>query len=197
MERILRYLCITVLGSMIILMSSCTEGTEVDNTEFQKNISEGMTHKQIVQHYAENENLSEEEAEADIAVMQLRGLETGSEKYRIISLPVEEGSSLYRVSFIIISDEKEKDWKIKSVESAWVENLRNEKQLFLGTIRFWTRGERKLEYLINGDFYKKSNLEIQFHKSEKEDTGTINIAAETDRVLKSQGYLEIHKEAEL
>lgn len=143
MERILRYLCITVLGSMIILMSSCTEGTEVDNTEFQKNISEGMTHKQIVQHYAENENLSEEEAEADIAVMQLRGLETGSEKYRIISLPVEEGSSLYRVSFIIISDEKEKDWKIKSVESAWVENLRNEKQLFLGTIRFWTRGRKK------------------------------------------------------
>ena len=79
-----------------------------------------MTPKQIVQHYAENENLSEEEAEADIAVMPLRGLETESEKYRIISLPAEESGSLYRVSFIMISDEKKKDWKIKSVESAWV-----------------------------------------------------------------------------
>ena len=67
------------------------------------------------------------------------------------------------------------------------------KKLFLGTIRFWTRGERKPECLINGDFYKKSNLEIQFQKSEKEDTGIINIAAQTDSVLKSQGYLEIHK----
>lgn len=47
------------------------------------------------------------------------------------------------------------------------------------------------------DFYKKPNLEIQFQKSEIEDTGTINIAALTDRVLKSQGYLEIHEEAEL
>ena len=50
----------------------------------------------------------------------------------------------------MITDESEKDWKIKTVESAWVEKVDDESQLYAGPVQYWIRGERQLEYVVNG-----------------------------------------------
>ena len=127
-------------------------GCNQEKAEPEKIVSEAMTYRQLVRDYAERKGLSESNAEAGAAVMQLEGLSTENEKYRIVSLPETVEKENYLLWLVMITDESEKDWKIKSVESAWVEKVDDESQLYAGPVQYWIRGERQLQYVVNGDF---------------------------------------------
>lgn len=118
-------ICILTLGS----------GCNQEKAEPEKTVSEAMTYRQLVRDYAERKGLSESDAEAGAAVMQLEGLSTENEKYRIVSLPET------------------------------VEKVDDESQLYAGPVQYWIRGERQLEYVVNGDFYDRKGAVVSFRKT--------------------------------
>lgn len=181
-------ICILTLGS------GCNE----EKAEPEKTVSEAMTYRQLVRDYAERKGLSESDAEAGAAVMQLEGLSTENEKYRIVSLPETVEKENYLLWLVMITDESEKDWKIKSVESAWVEKVDDESQLYAGPVQYWIRGERQLEYVVNGDFYDRKGAVVSFRKTAGENNdGRIEIQAKLEGDYKSIGYADIHGDVKL
>lgn len=191
MKRIL--LCLCLVGCMTIWMGGCANRSMVNESFYEKSISGELSHKALVQSYAKMKSISEKEAEAKIATMNLTGLESDFEQYRMVSLPVEKNNKCYVIWFICIADKKNDDWRIKSIESAWIENQNDESQIFLGSINFWIRGERKLECVANGDLYNITDAEVEFQKADEGEAQTINIIPIGRHKLKSLEYLELHQ----
>lgn len=190
---ILTFTYLFLMGFMIILICGCINQRVVNKIPFEKSVSEGLSHSELVQYYAKLKSISEKEAEAKIAIMNLTGLESDFEQYRMVSLPVEKDNNCYIIWFICIADKKNDDWRIKSIESAWIENQNDESQIFLGSINFWIRGERKLECAANGDLYNIADAEVEFQKSDEGKAQTINIIPIGRHMLKSLEYLELHQ----
>ncbi len=191
MKRIL--LCLCLVGFMAIWIGGCANQSMVNESFSEKSISGELSHKELVQSYAKMKSISEKEAEEKIATMNLAGLESGSEQYRMVSLPVEKDNNCYVIWFICIADKESDDWQIKSIESAWIENPDNEDQIFLGSMNFWIRGERKLECVANGDLYNIADAEVEFQKADEGEAQTINIIPIGRHKLKSLKYLELHQ----
>lgn len=193
MRKFLIWLRFILIVCMAILISGCANQAEVDQSSVEKSVNEALSHSELVQSYAEMKDISEKEAEAEIAVMHFPALQSDFEQYRMVSLPVEKDENRYILRFILISDKKNDNWQIKSIESAWIENLADEKQTFLGTISFWIRDKRKIEYVANGDFYNAAGISVEFQKESHEEAETINLTPIGGNTLKSLGYLELHE----
>ena len=175
-----------ILG-FILLLSACT-ANEIKKTTN----GPPMTYEEMVQFYAQNFEISEKEADQRLNLMQIHSLHTDTEKYRILSAPISdtEESSIY---FVVISEEKEGEWKIKAVEAAWVGSDRKKDLSYMGDINYWIRGEKSLEYVIEGDLCAVAYTSVAIQKTEDDEKGTMHFLNESGKTVETQVHISANK----
>lgn len=111
-------ICFISIGCIAIGLCSCTE--EERETVDKPSVSERFHYNELIQALSKMESISKKDAGAKVAAMQLSDTTSDLEQYRIVSLPAEQNKKHYTLRFILISDEKNSDWEIQSIESAVV-----------------------------------------------------------------------------
>ncbi len=189
-KYVLLFTAVVVL--IVIVVVSKGNLKEPESAELIQETSDVMTMDQLVKEYAQIKSISAEEAEGRInSIEGTHGNETGKETYRILPTSVKDKDELYYILFYATTEENELDWKIKEIAFGEILSKENNKLRYLGNINFWIRGEREIEYSIDGNLYKISDSEIDVSTSCHNDRGTISFTSVSDKKLKSKGYLSV------
>jgi len=190
-----RIFIIAVLFIFILTASGCSE-KQTESVQLTQGASNAMTIDQLLQTYAGIEGISAEDVEHRVGAIEgFRNHESKQKSYRILSTSAEYEDELYDLVFYAETEETgdADNWKINDITLVKIIPENREKLCYLGGISFWIRGDRKIEYLINGDLYKIPDSQIEIHTSRQNDQGMISFIAVTDKTLKSKGYIDIHE----
>ncbi len=190
-KYVLLFTAVVVLIVMVVVSKGNLK--EPESAELIQETSDVMTMDQLVKEYAQIKSISEEEAEKRInSIEGMHENETGKETYRILPTSEKDKENLYDIIFYAETEESEQGWKIKKIAFGEILSRENDKLRYLGDINFWIRGEREIEYSIDGDLYKISDSEIDVSASSRNGRGTISFTPVSDKKLKSKGYLDLH-----
>jgi len=176
---------------LIVIVSKCNL-KEPASAELTQETGDVMTIDQLIKEYAQTKSISDEEAKNKInSIESIHRNETGKETYRILLTSEEDKGNLYDIIFYVKTEERKQDWKIKEIAFGEIVSRENDKMRYLGNINFWIRGDRKIEYSVDGDLYKISDSEIDVDTSSHNGSGTISFTPVSDTKLKSKEYLSI------
>ena len=156
-EKVL--LCFVILGGLLLL-PACGEKTASQPETTQapqatqpvktpEGISVGnvMTFEEIVTEYGENTGKSPQEARSIFAAQG----GTRESLYRRLSVTLDVAQDYRpRLDFYCKITGNGENWQLDSID---VVELMQESKQFGGNIEVWLRSGKRIEYIINGDFY--------------------------------------------
>lgn len=187
-QRKRAFLMAAVLCLAAAVLCGCVE--EKEQMRAEKSVSKAMTYEELVQYCTQTQGISVFESEARLRQMQI---ETKSQaSYRVLSVPSGKDDEMYLTTFVAESEEKDGDWEIKAIKSAWVEAAEDEDLSYMGGITYWIRDRKSIEYVVNGDFYDTDRVTFEAQPATGEKTGWIRYSPATEEELKSQRYADIH-----
>ncbi|SCK00911.1 Uncharacterised protein [uncultured Eubacterium sp.] len=148
---------VLVLSSTMLSFSSSTDQIEqFGSTDISA--SKAMTYEELIQYHADRNGLSFVEAEKEVnpdGVMNPPRTRARDLRYKVLSITLNVTSS-YKPSLdlYVVADYWNSYWAIDHIYYVTMNRGYNgiSKQ-FGGEIAVWNRGNNKIQYIVNGDFY--------------------------------------------
>lgn len=190
-------LLILVMAAVLCLaaVGLCGCAGEKEQVKLEKSVSKAMSYEELVQYCTETQGVSAFETEARLRQMQI-GIhgETAQEQasYRVLSVPSGKDEDLCLTTFVAESEEKDGDWEIKAIKSAWVKSASDEELSYMGGITYWIRDKKSIEYVVNGDFYDTDDVTFELQEARGEKTGWVSYEPATEDDLRSRQCADIH-----
>ncbi len=123
-----------------------------------------MTFEEIVARYAENDNISYQEAYELLGgnTRSVQPYSTRSIEYRVFSANLHVTDEyIPHIEFFCETAEGGHFFQINSIYSVQlVRSYENISKQFSGNIEFWLRSGYDIEYIINGDFYNNGTTTV-------------------------------------
>ena len=121
-----------------------------------------MTYDELIQYHAEKYGLSFEEAEQQLnpdgKMPKVQTRSTTSTSYRVLSVTLNVSSTYKpKLEFYVVTDNWSSYWVIDHIyHIAMVRSYNGTSKQFAGNVTCWYRGNNKIEYTVNGDFYNNT-----------------------------------------
>ena len=173
----------------------CGCAGEKEQVKLEKSVSKAMTYEELVRYCTETQGISVFETEERLRQMQIGGHGENAPdqaSYRVLSVPSGQDEDLCLTTFVAESEERDGDWEIKAIKSAWVTSAEDEELSYMGGITYWIRDKKSIEYVVNGDFYDTGDVIFENQPATGEKTGWIRYSPATDEELRSCQYADIH-----
>lgn len=150
-----------MLAIMVVAVHAENDNDKNSNTNVPTiSISEAMTFDEMVATYAQNNQISTQEAYKELQKGR-HGIATRSAKassYRVLKVGLYVNSG-YKpsIDYYVTTSESGGYWGITSIYSIQLNRIYNgTSKIFQGNLESWLRSPYQIEYIINGDFYNQA-----------------------------------------
>ncbi|MCI8608830.1 MAG: hypothetical protein HFE73_04225 [Firmicutes bacterium] len=149
--------------------------------ELHQHCSNKLNYEELVQYVADLYK---------IGIAEGISQEKNEHTYRILYTPIKDGKEIYEAGFLVETKETNSDWEIINIKYGWVKDAADSEVRFLGALALWPRDTKGIEYSINGDLCKVSEVELKIDE-EKKNKG-IMIYSSTETEVKNNRYIFFH-----
>lgn len=153
------------LSAQAVCDTSISEAGSININELWNSpdvsISEPMTYDELVKRYAQNENISTQQA-LDILGNDSKSIQPRSIEYRTFTVTLNVTDEYKpHIEFLCETAESGHFFNLVSIYSVQlVRNYGSVSKQFSGNLEVWLRSGYDIEYVINGDFYNNGTTTI-------------------------------------
>lgn len=194
-KKFLIFVSCCILFCTLLAVCRCTGEDGVQENKLEPVISDAMDYETLKGYYSKKREVSLNDAEETLEQMGLT--KENGETYRVVTQIIQSNSDCKLFAeFYLKTLESQESWSVEKIQaSALFCNIGQEDGVFLGDFTCWLRGQKYIEYSLNGDVYLMQGMQNNVVCDREVEVDMISLSFYITKDVKEEtiGYVYIHQ----